>query len=98
MQETETDKIIRNHFASNIFFRTLFEKSTDAKVIIDPVTAEIILFNELACKQLGYTKAEFRRLRISDIDVYENPRAVEEHVAKMLAMNEEAFHTKHKTR
>ncbi|HBC87911.1 MAG TPA: hypothetical protein DCZ94_13235 [Lentisphaeria bacterium] len=98
MQETETDKIIRSHFASNIFFRTLFEKSTDAKVIIDPVSAEIILFNELAYEQLGYTKAEFRKLSLADIDVYENIQAVKDHIARILAVNEEAYSTKHKTK
>ncbi|HCE44310.1 MAG TPA: hypothetical protein DET40_12245 [Lentisphaeria bacterium] len=98
MQETETDRIIRNHFASNIFFRTLFEKSADAKVIIDPLTSEVILFNELAYEQLGYTKEEFRKLDLSDIDIYENKEAVKEHINRILAAGEEAFHTKHKTK
>ncbi|GEM_PF-3223853 len=98
MQETETDRIIRNHFASNIFFRTLFEKSTDAKVIVDPQTGEIILFNELAYEQLGYTKEEFRKLTLSDIDVYENKQMAKEHVDRVMATGEEAFHTKHMTK
>ena len=98
MHETETDKIIRNHFASNIFFRTLFEKSTDAKVIIDPVSADIILFNELTCRQLGYTKEEFRKLSISDIDVYENQESAKLHIARIVQFGEDTFHTKQKTK
>ena len=38
MIETETSKILRMYFASNVFFKTLFEKANDAKVIIDPVS------------------------------------------------------------
>ncbi len=98
MQETETDRIIRNHFASNVFFRTLFEKSNDAKLIIDPVTAEIILFNERACAMLGYAKDEFRKLSLCDIDVYENKESVKQHIEKILQFGEDTFQTKHKTK
>jgi PAS domain S-box-containing protein len=46
--------------------RILFEQSPDGIVIIDPATARILEFNEVAHRQLGYSREEFARLSISE--------------------------------
>jgi len=53
-------------------YRTLFEQSPDGIVIVD-LSFRIIDFNDVACRQLGYTREEFSRLSLSDIDPDESP-------------------------
>ena len=58
---------------SDDLYRTLFKMAADSIVLIDPKTGEIIDFNDSAHKNLGYSRDEFERIRIKDLDVYEPP-------------------------
>ena len=49
-------------------FRTLFEAAPFAIVIFDPETFGVVAFNDRACADLGYTREEFARLTVMDID------------------------------
>ncbi|MBL9205653.1 MAG: CHASE domain-containing protein [Opitutaceae bacterium] len=48
--------------------RVLFEQSPDGIVVIDPVTARFVEFNTAAHCQLGYTRDEFARLSLPDLE------------------------------
>lgn len=45
---------------------TMFAQSTDAIIIVDPGTGEFVDFNLEAHAALGYSREEFRRMRIED--------------------------------
>ena len=79
-------------------YRTWFEESPDATVIIDPNSTLPIDFNDAACRQLGYTREDFARLRIADYEAVESPAEIQERIAASLAVKRSEFETRHRTR
>jgi PAS domain S-box-containing protein len=76
----------------------LFEHSPDGIVIIDPATARFLEFNETAHRQLGYSREEFSRLSISDLDISETPDETRSHIQKVIREGWSDFETLHRTR
>jgi PAS domain S-box-containing protein len=60
----------------NTLYRELFESSPDGVLLVDPDTQQAIEFNDAACRQLGYTREEFRDLRISDYEALQTPEEI----------------------
>ena len=79
-------------------FRMLFEQSPDGVLILDPETARPLEFNEAAHRQLGYSREEFARLSIADIDVDEAPEETEARIAGVVNKGCEDFDVRHRTR
>ena len=79
-------------------YRSIFDSSADGIVIIDPDTAAPIDFNQQACAQLGYTREEFVRLKISDIDALEDHEEVKAHIQKVIDTGYDEFETHHRTK
>jgi PAS domain-containing protein len=61
---------------SEIRYRTLFEQMPDAVLLVEADTGSIVDCNEKAHQNLGYTREEFRQLRLCDIDHLESERDV----------------------
>jgi PAS domain S-box-containing protein len=63
---------------SELRFRTLFEQSPEAILVLDPHDTERILpvvdCNEVACRQYGYTRGELVGLELSDVERAERNR------------------------
>ncbi len=49
-------------------FRTLVDQSNDTFEVIDAQTGRFLDVNDKGCVELGYTRTEFLRLRLSDVD------------------------------
>jgi PAS domain S-box-containing protein len=50
-------------------YRELFDANPESMWVYDPVDGAILLVNEAALAQYGYTRAEFLTMRIQDLDV-----------------------------
>lgn len=83
---------------TNTQYRMLIEHSPDGIVIIDPTTARFLEFNETAHRQLGYSREEFQRLSIFDIDASETPDETRLHIQKVIRDGQSDFETIHRTR
>lgn len=68
-REAELRRGIARSEAEEARFRALFDAAPMAVMLIDPTTLKLTAFNDLACDTLGYTREEFARLRLPDIDV-----------------------------
>jgi len=79
-------------------YRMLFDHSPDGIVIIDPDTMRPLEFNETAHQQLGYSREEFARLSIPDIDVFETPDEIRSHIQKAIFEGRSDFERIHRTR
>ncbi len=79
-------------------YRFLFEHAPDGIVIIDPVTARFVEFNEAAHRQLGYSREEFAGLSIPDFEVVESPEETMMHIKNVMREGRDDFETKHRTR
>ncbi|MCP4704864.1 MAG: PAS domain S-box protein, partial [candidate division Zixibacteria bacterium] len=64
-------------------FRAIFENAGEAMWIVDLKNASIIDSNDMANDSLGYTREEFKKLKISDIDTNETEEETKKHVAEI---------------
>lgn len=81
-----------------IRYRTIFEQSPDGILLIDPRTMLPVEFNDTACKQLGYRRDEFARLRIPDYEAAETAEETARHVAALMDTGYDSFETRHRTK
>jgi PAS domain S-box-containing protein len=78
--------------------RGLFEQIPVGIVIINPETSEILEFNKIAHEQLGYSREEFRALKISDVEAMETPEETNSRITSILQDGRMEFDTLQKTR
>jgi PAS domain S-box-containing protein len=81
---------------SEAWFKGLFDLSPDGVVIIEPETASFRDFNRSAYEMLGYTKAEYAALTISQIDALDKPEEVERRVGEVIKKGRSDFETRHR--
>ena len=79
-------------------YRTLFEQAADSIFLIDPQTGGMVDFNERAHRHLGYTRDEFARLTVTDLEGAETVDRVRRHAAIVLREGQDVFETTHKTK
>ncbi len=95
----ERDKEAENRLReSETLYRSVFDHGADGIVIVDPETAAPVDFNQQTCTQLGYTREEFGRLKISDIDFLEDHEEVRAHMRKIMDAGYDEFETLHRTK
>ncbi|MBN2664317.1 MAG: PAS domain S-box protein [Bacteroidales bacterium] len=75
----------------------IFEKALNPILVIDK-DGFIVQFNEVAYKQLGYSKEEYSKLHISDIDLNDASEVVKERLQYIKKHRSFSFETKHITK
>jgi two-component system, cell cycle sensor histidine kinase and response regulator CckA len=75
----------------------LFENSPLGITIVDPSTERAVDFNETAHQQLGYSREEFARLQIFDVDVDETPERKDARIAAIIKEGQQDFETLQRT-
>jgi PAS domain S-box-containing protein len=78
--------------------QVLFDVSPDGILIIDPETMRFLEFNETAHRQLGYSREEFARLRIPDLEARETEDETRARIAAVLRDGKADFDTLQRTR
>ena len=61
---------------SQELYRAIVDQAADGIVLIDAKTLRFVEFNEAACRSLGYSRDEFARLGIADIQADLSPRDI----------------------
>lgn len=77
-------------------YRMLFEQAADSILILDLKTDRLVVFNDKAYENLGYTRSEFEKLIISDFEVADNPEEIKAHYKKIITEGADTFKTKHR--
>jgi len=77
-------------------YLTLFEQSPDGVLIVDPVTMNTLEFNSRACEQLGYTRKEFAKLRITDYEAFETGQQTKNRINRIIIKGKDSFETRHR--
>jgi len=95
---TERHKMEAALRESEARYRTLFEQAADMIVLIDPDTLGFLDFNDETCRRLGYSREEFAKLRIPDLDVVESAAETSRHVKKIAVTHMDVFETKQRTK
>lgn len=79
-------------------YRTLFEQSPVGVLTIDSQSGLAVEFNDLAARQLGYSREEFARLRVGDYEACETPEQTRAHIERVLREGTDQFETRHRTK
>jgi len=79
-------------------YRAIFEQAAESIVLIDAETGALVDFNQRTHENLGYTREEFSKLMIPNLDIVESPENVTEHIRKIVEEGADSFETKHSTR
>ena len=94
-ERKKTEQVLRD---SEEKYRAIFEQAVDSIVLIDGETGALLEFNERTHEILGYTREEFRRLKIPDFEVIESSEEVDKHIKKIIKEGADIFETKHRTK
>ena len=78
--------------------RALFDQSPVGIVVVDPQTGKFLDFNAMAHEQLGYSRAEFSRLTLADVEAMQTPADMQRVIAEALRREAADFETQHRTR
>lgn len=100
VQEDITEKKIREKklFDAELQYRTLFKQSPDGICVIDYKTLLPLEFNEKIHKQLGYSREEFSKLKISDYEIIDTPDVIKARAKKIMHEGKDNFLSRHKTK
>ena len=78
-------------------YSAVFDQSPDGILIID-AEGKIIDFNKAAHTDLGYSREEFSKLRISDIDPVESPAEIRASLQRIMDEKKAEFEVAHRTK
>jgi PAS domain S-box-containing protein len=79
--------------------RTLFDAAPFAVILIDPATHQILDVNERACHDYGWSREEFLRMTIGEVDALADPSAIRARgKAHVVAPGVQEFEARHRTR
>ncbi len=79
-------------------YHAIFNGAPLGVLIVDPKTAGFIEFNDSAHKQLGYSREEFEKLSIFDIEAKETPNETMLHISEIVTHGEIEYETRHRTK
>ncbi len=77
-------------------YRAIFEQAAESIVVVDIETEALVEFNDRAHENLGYTREEFQKLKISDFEAIESVEEVAKHIKKVARGRGDTFETKHR--
>ena len=93
-REEKNDSKLRE---AELRYYTVFEQSPYGMLLID-TAGNMREFNEAAHIQLGYSREEFAKLRISDIDPFQSPGEIQSSMRAVLEAGNAEFEVKHRTK
>ncbi|MEE8431059.1 MAG: PAS domain S-box protein [Candidatus Desulfatibia sp.] len=79
-------------------YRAIFKQAADSVLIIDLQTGKLHAFNDRAHQILGYSRQEFAKLKVSDIESVEPGVPACMNAEQVLKEHTGMFETKHKTK
>ncbi len=79
-------------------YRAIFEQAADSVVLIDTENGALVKFNNKAHESLGYSREEFAKLKLSDIEAIESTEEVKRHIEKVVEEGSDVFETRHRTK
>ncbi|MFO1287840.1 MAG: MASE3 domain-containing protein [Rubrivivax sp.] len=77
-------------------FSAIAEEAENPIVLVDAGETRFVEFNDAAARTLGYTREEFARLGVADIEANERPDEVRRHFEQIMDQGSVAFETRHR--
>ncbi|HXX57148.1 MAG TPA: PAS domain-containing protein [Thermodesulfovibrionales bacterium] len=89
--------MLKKESEAQLRYSAIFEQSPYGIVIIDR-KGHLIEFNETAHRDLGYSRSEFARLSIADIDPVQTEEEIQSRISEVLKKGHAEFDVRHKTK
>lgn len=77
-------------------YRSILQTAMDGFLVADASDFRFLDVNPAGCRMLGYTREEFLRLRIPDLEARENAEEIARHVAEIRTAGHALFETLHR--
>ncbi|WPL16813.1 Signal transduction histidine-protein kinase BarA [Thiorhodovibrio winogradskyi] len=77
---------------------TMFAQTTDAILLVDPDTGQVVQCNDAACEMLGYSREEFLRLRVMDFEAEHEAARIRANMRAILAGEIAGFETRYRAK
>ncbi len=95
---TEKKRAEKELIKAELRYRTLFERSPDGVAIYHTETLLPVEYNDKACQQLGYSRDEFSKLRMGDIEVGVDQERINERLNYIMDTGQATFETVYRTK
>jgi PAS domain S-box-containing protein len=95
---TERKKAEQKLRESDQRYHALFNEAPSGVLVVDPKTATFVEFNDTAHLQLTYSREEFSKLTIHDIEAKESSDEIKVHMAEMVKNGGGEFETLQRTK
>jgi len=79
-----------------LIYATLVRQSRDGIVLIDAATLRFAEFSDIACTSLGYTREEFSRLSLADIQADQSSEQIRQRIDEVLRTGSADFESSHR--
>ncbi len=79
-------------------YHALFNHAPLGVLVVNPETASFVEFNDIAHTQLGYSREEFEKLTINDIDANRSPDEIKSNIKKIMSEGGTEFQTQHRNK
>ncbi|MFV2060113.1 MAG: response regulator [Gammaproteobacteria bacterium] len=79
-------------------FRAVFEQAVDSIVLVDASSGKILEFNDSAHINLHYTRKEFHKLDIKNVDANIDPEEFQKHLHHVKQNGFDNYESRHKTK
>jgi len=79
-------------------YQAIFNQTLESIALVDVETGRLKEFNTAAHKNLGYSRKEFKRLKIPDFEATESTEEISKHLKQVLKKGFDIFTTKHRTK
>ena len=77
-------------------YRALIEQASDSIALVDSRSGRFVEFNLAAHRDLGYTREEFEKLTVADIDARISPENFKDHLAATFQKGSDVFESRHR--
>ncbi|NCC35081.1 MAG: PAS domain S-box protein, partial [Chloroflexia bacterium] len=95
---TERKGVLETLRSREEIFSSIVSQAMDAIALIDAETTRFVEFNEVAHGDLGYTREEFARMGITDIQAEHTLDEIRHNVEAIFTYGQAAFETQHRHR
>ncbi len=75
-------------------YRAIFEQAADGILVIDAATLSFMDFNDECCRSLGYSRRQFSRLKLSEVEASESPAEIKRRMRTFSTERIVSFETK----
>ena len=79
-------------------FRAIFEQTADSVVLIDATTMALVEFDGKTHEDLGYTREEFQKIKLFDLEVLKSAEEITKHIEKIVKEGTDTFETKFRSK